>query len=242
MMPPGMEKVGFGPDASIPGYVAGPKGGPALIVIQEWWGVTDEIVGLATRFASEGAFRVLVPDLYKGKLGADKEEAHHLMGALDFPGAVKEICHAAAHLKAEGAAKVGIVGFCMGGALTLGGAAASPDIACAAPFYGCNFGLFEPAQLKDKPICGHFGEEDAMAGFSDPETARKLEAVLKEAGNTQATVTVHPTVGHAFMNKSPAPFASFEDRKAQMGMPPYNEKVAEAAWDTTMKFFAQHLK
>lgn len=54
---------------------------------------------------------------------------------------------------------MGIVGFCMGGALTLGSLAASPDISCGAPFYGVNFGLFESEQLKNKPVQGHFGAE-----------------------------------------------------------------------------------
>jgi carboxymethylenebutenolidase len=93
-----------------------------------------------------------LPDIYKGKVGVDKEEAHHLMSNLDFPAAVKEIAAAAAYLKAEGSPTVGITGFCMGGALCMGGLAKSPDIKCGAPFYGVNFGLFDCAALKDKPV------------------------------------------------------------------------------------------
>lgn len=235
-----MDKVSFGPGRDIPGYVAGQKGAPAVIVVQEWWGVTPQVCEHAGRLAMRG-FRVLVPDLYKGKVGVDAEEASHLMDTLDFPAAVAEIGHAAAFLKQEGCSKVGIIGFCMGGALSLGGAAASADIACAAAFYGVNFDLFKPEQLSAKPVRGHFGEADAMAGFSDPETARKLEAVLKEAGNTRAIVTVHPKVGHAFMNDSPAPFESFEERQAKLGVPPYDEATAEAAWKDTISFFTRHL-
>jgi carboxymethylenebutenolidase len=66
---------------------------------------------------------------------------------------------AQAFLKAEGSPKVGITGFCMGGALTMGALAASPDISCGAPFYGVNFGLFEAAQLANKPVQAHFGAE-----------------------------------------------------------------------------------
>lgn len=74
------------------------------------------------------------------------------MSNLDFPGAVDEIAAAAAHLKAEGSPTIGITGFCMGGALTMGGLAKSADIKCGAPFYGVNFGLFDCAVLKDKPV------------------------------------------------------------------------------------------
>ena len=107
----------------------------------------------AAKVAAAG-YRVLVPDLYKGAIGGacvlrlpislsshasfpvNKEEASHHMGALDWAAAVKEIAQAAAFLKAEGSPKVGATGFCMGGALTLLGAATCPDISCAAPFYG----------------------------------------------------------------------------------------------------------
>ena len=235
-----MAKVTFGPSGNIPGLVCGPKGAPAVIVLQEWWGVTEPILDHAGRVASVG-FRVIVPDLYKGKLGVDADEASHLMGALDFPAALAEVGHAAKFLRAEGSRKVGVVGFCMGGALALGAAAASPDINCAVTFYGVNAGLFAPAALAAKPVRGHFGEADAMAGFSDPETARALEAMLREAGSTQAGVTVHKGVGHAFMNSSPAPFTSFDERQAKLGFPPYDERVAEAAWADTNSFLMRHL-
>jgi len=158
-----------------------------VIVIQEWWGITEQIKTHANRIARAG-YRVLIPDIYKGKLTVDAEEASHLMGALDFQKAVQEITKVAAFLKVEGSPRIGVVGFCMGGALTLGSLAASADITCGAPFYGVNFGLFDAAQLVHKPLQGHFGKLDEMKGFSDPETARKLEADLKAAGHTDATV------------------------------------------------------
>ena len=122
--------VAFGADKALPGLVGGPKGAPAVIVIQEWWGITDGIKVTASKLAEEGGYRVLVPDIYKGKIGVNAEEAHHLMSNLDFPKAIEEISAAAAHLKAEGAPSVGVVGFCMGGALTMGALAASKDISC----------------------------------------------------------------------------------------------------------------
>jgi carboxymethylenebutenolidase len=185
-------EVNFG----APGLIGGAaKGAPAVIVIQEWWGVTDEVKAHALKIGKEGGYRVLIPDIYKGKKGVDVEEAHHLMSNLDFPAAVKEITAAAAYLKQEGAPAVGITGFCMGGALTLGALAASPDLKCGAPFYGVNFGLFESAQLATKPVQGHFGEKDALEGFSDPPTAQKLLADLRAVGNAAAEVFIYPGVG-----------------------------------------------
>ena len=69
--------------------------------------------------------------------------------------------------------------------------------ACAAD--GVNFGLFSPEQVAGKPVQGHFGAEDTMEGFSDPDTAKKLEESLRAAGNQHAQVFLYPRVGHAFM-------------------------------------------
>lgn len=186
-------------------------------------------------------FRVLVPDLYKGKIGVSAEEAHHLMGDLDFPGAVREIGQAAVHLKGEGAPAVGIIGFCMGGALSLGAAAKSADIACAVSCYGVNFDLFAPAELATKPVQGHYGAHDKMSGFSDLPTARKLQAVLREAGNEGVEVFEYNRSGHAFLNDDPSPFASFEQRQATMGTPPFDKEEAAAAWERILGFFRAHL-
>merc|ERR1712232_605144 len=163
----------------------------------------------ALKIAEQG-YRVLVPDLYKGKLCLDVEEAHHNMDNLDFPGAVAEIAQAAAFLKKEGSAKVGICGFCMGGALTMGGLAKSADIVCGAPFYGVNFGLFECTQLAQKPVQGHFGAEDTMAGFSDAATGKKLAAELQAASNAEAEVFIYERVGRswAFPRTTPARLTS----------------------------------
>ena len=138
-------------------------------------------VVLAETLGSVGS-HFLVADQGKGAVGVDAEEASHLMGNLDFPAAVAEIGELSATLRAEGSPKVGVVGFCMGGALTLGAASKAPFDA-AAPFYGVNFDLLDAAALKDTPVQGHFGKLDEMVGFSDPTAAAQLEAVLKAAGN-----------------------------------------------------------
>eukprot|EP00976_Prorocentrum_cordatum_P096107 1190435-Prorocentrum_minimum.AAC.1 len=115
-----MEKITFGD--GLPGYICGPKGAPALLVVQEWWGVTDIVQEQAELLSTKSGYRCLIPDLYKGKIGVDAEEASHLMNNLDFMNAVEEIKQGIAFLKAEGSAKVGITGFCMGGALTFAAA------------------------------------------------------------------------------------------------------------------------
>mmetsp|Transcript_33031 Transcript_33031/g.72443 ORF Transcript_33031/g.72443 Transcript_33031/m.72443 type:complete len:238 (+) Transcript_33031:109-822(+) len=234
-----MEKVTFGKDGSIPGYECGPKTAPGIIVLQEWWGITDNIKRQAQHL---GGYRCLIPDLYKGKLGVNVEEAHHLMENLDWPAAKDEICEAAKYLKDTGSPAVGAIGFCMGGALTLIGAQHSDDIVCAAPFYGTPDPSICQTEKITKPVQAHFGEEDAMAGFSDPAAAAKLGENLKAAGNTEAEIFMYPGVGHAFMNDMPGPFADFEARKETMGLPPYNEEQAKLAWERVLTFFDKHLK
>ena len=139
-----MAPITWGGDKKIPGLIYGRETAPAVIVVQEWWGVTDIVKQFALKIADNG-YRVLVPDIYKGKIGVDREEAGHMMSNLDFANAVTEISLAAEHLKATGSPKVGITGFCMGGALTMGALAASKDLTCGAPFYGVNCESAKPA-------------------------------------------------------------------------------------------------
>ena len=225
---------------AVPGLVGGPVGAPAVVVIQEWWGLTDLIKSHAEAVVAQG-YRVAVPDIYKGAVGVDAEEASHLMGNLDFPGAVAEIGELSATLRAEGSPKVGVVGFCMGGALTLGAASKAPFDA-AAPFYGVNFDLLDAAALKDTPVQGHFGKLDEMVGFSDPTAAAQLEAVLKAAGNDAVECHLYDGVGHAFMNASPAPFATFDAREEALGFPAHDPTAAETAWTRLFAFLGEHLK
>uniref|UniRef100_A0A7S0SG32 Dienelactone hydrolase domain-containing protein n=1 Tax=Mantoniella antarctica TaxID=81844 RepID=A0A7S0SG32_9CHLO len=234
-----MAKVSFGDDA-IPGYECGDKTLPGVIVLQEWWGVTENIKKQALYISSKG-YRCLVPDLYKGKLGVTAEEAHHLMGNLDWSKAKGEICEAAKYLKATGAQKVGVVGFCMGGALTLIGAQHSDDVDCAAPFYGTpDRAICQPEKIT-KPVQGHFGADDNMAGFSDPTAAAQLAENLKAAGGDYEVFS-YPGVGHAFMNDLPEPYPDFEARKASQGFPGYDEGQVILAWQRLIAFFDKHLQ
>src|SRR3989440_11685508 len=114
---------------SVNGYRAGPAGGkgPAMVVIQEWWGMNDQIRGVAERLAKAG-YRALVPDLYRGKTAVDAKEANHLMTELNFGDAAGQDIRGAVQYLKKGSTKVGVTGFCMGGALTVLSAVNVPEM------------------------------------------------------------------------------------------------------------------
>jgi carboxymethylenebutenolidase len=206
------------------GYLASPAAGeraPGVVVIQEWWGLNDQIKGVADKLAALG-YRALVPDLYKGKVTLDVAEAKHLMTNLNFgDAATQEVRGAAQHLK-QSSAKVGVVGFCMGGALTVLAAMYVKEADACSSWYG-----FPPEQAGDvktirTPLQLHFAEQDQSF---PPEGARALEAKLKE-GNVPFESYWY-NAGHAFFNEKG---------------PNYNPECAKLAWDRTVSFFEKHLK
>lgn len=205
-------------------------------MIQEWWGVTDIIKAHAEKINKTGGYRCLVPDLYKGKVGVDKEEAAHLMGSMDFKAAIGELGQAATYLRSTGSPKVGCIGFCMGGALCFC-AAQHTGVDCVTPFYGIpSREVCQPESIK-VPVQGHFGRLDDKKGFSDPDTASALESQMKNAG-VSAEFFYYDEAGHSFMNEGPE-----ADRvRAHMGFPNPPASVVEEAWARVMEFFEKHLK
>ena len=133
-------KVSFTrPDTkALDGYLAEPhrEHSPAVVVIQEWWGINDQIRGVADRLAAAG-YRALVPDLFRGKSTVEAEEAHHLMSGLNFHDAASQDVRGAVQFLKTRSQKVGVLGFCMGGALTLLALGAAPEIDAAVVWYGC---------------------------------------------------------------------------------------------------------
>ncbi|CAM6017577.1 unnamed protein product [Sphagnum balticum] len=217
-------------------YVVGKEGAPGIVVIQEWWGIDFEIKKHATDIASKG-YRALIPDLYRGKLGLEVAEAQHLSQGLDWPGAVADIAASAKWLKEHGSPKVGVTGFCMGGALSLASAVRVPGIDAVVAFYGT-----PPPQLADPteskvPVQAHFGEEDTMKGLSDKETAKALEEKLKKA-NIPSEVYIYPKVGHAFMNSSPEGI----ERNKAVGFGEHHQEAVNLAWSRFESWFAKYLQ
>ncbi len=223
------------------GLARGARGAPGVLLLQEWWGITPEIRRQGELLESAG-FRVLIPDLYNGRVGVDKEEASHLMGNLDWMKAQDELVAAARFLREEGSPRVGTLGFCMGGVLSLVGAQASPDVSCAVVFYGTPGAPPRPCQPETikKPVQGHFGELDDLEDFSDPAAAKVLAAQLQQAGSG-GEVFSYPGVGHAFMNVNPDAPEVREGVTTLTGFPPRDEAVQALAAERVQKFLLQHL-
>jgi len=207
------------------GYLAD-GGGPGVIVIQEWWGLVPHIKAVADRFAAEG-FTALAPDLYRGAAASEPDEAGKLMMGLKLDRAGKDLSGAVDFLQERtGRKKVGVVGYCMGGGLTLTLACQRPDaVAAAAPFYGV---IPWPEAQPDwdaitAVVEGHYAENDA---FASPEAARALEADLKKRGKT-ATFNIYPGTHHAFFN---------DDRPDV-----YDAAASATAWTSVLSLFRANL-
>ncbi|MBY0279214.1 dienelactone hydrolase family protein [Candidatus Binatia bacterium] len=188
------------PDGKIcPAYLVEPKAGaaaPGFVMIQEWWGLNDQIKGMAERLAGEG-YRVLVPDLYRGEKATTPDEAGALMGALDFADAGKQdVRGCVQHLK-KTSAKVAVGGFCLGGAVTVIAAVHVPEADAAVCFYGIPPAtVADPSQVK-APFQGHFANVD---DWCTPAAVDGLEAALARSG---ASFEIHRyQAQHAFMNEA----------------------------------------
>ena len=209
---------------SAEGYLSLPASGkgPGVIVIQEWWGLVPHIKDVADRLAAEG-YVALAPDLYHGKATKEPDEAGKMMMALNQEQAAKDMAGAYDYVKAHPACtgKVGSVGFCMGGGLSLTIASMRPIDACV-DYYG----MAEASKLGGikGPIIGHCAQND---GWVSPEAARKLEADLRGMGK-HVEFYMYPGTDHAFFN----------DARPEV----YNAAAAKLSWDRTLAFFGANLK
>ena len=209
-----------------PGYLATPAGGkgPGVLVIQEWWGLVPHIKHVADRFAAEG-FSALAPDLYHGKTASEPDGAGKLFMALNIAQAEKDLRGAATFLAGySSTAKIGAVGFCMGGQLALFAGTVNPSVGAVVDFYGIHPNVKPDYTKLSGPVLGLFAEKDQ---FVTPQTARELDAAIKKAGKT-SEIHIYPNVDHAFFN----------DERPDA----YNKAAAEDAWRRTLAFFRQHLK
>ena len=216
---------------SIQGYLAEPAhaaGAPAIVVIQEWWGVNAQIRGVADRFASAG-YAALVPDLYRGKSTVEAEEAHHLMTGLDFgDAATQDVRGAVQFLKARGG-KVGITGFCMGGALTLLALGATPEADAGVVWYGCPPLEYIDATKIKMPVMGHWATQDE---FFKVESVDQLEAKLREGA---VRIDFHRYLAHhAFANETAV-------GPGRIPATQYDPVWSQQAWDRTFRFLGRWL-
>src|SRR5260221_9926882 len=145
------------------GYLANAARGnaPGVVVIQEWWGLSEQIKGLCDRFAVAG-FDALAPDLYKGKVVPyhDTDAAGKEMNSLHFIDATTPNVRGAAQYLAKNGAKVGLTGFCLGGAVTIIGAAKVPELTAGVVFYGIPpEQAAKPADIRI-PLQAHFANKD----------------------------------------------------------------------------------
>jgi carboxymethylenebutenolidase len=211
------------------GYLATPPSGrgPGVIVVQEWWGLTDHIADVAERLAGAG-YVALAPDLFGGRTTHDGAEAARMKAQLPVERAVRDLLGSADWLLArdevEGDA-LGAVGFCMGGGFVLAFAAAAGDsIAAAVPFYGLDAGEHPDFSGMRAAVQGHFGTRDRVA--PPGRAAEVAEQIRREAG-VEVELHVYPA-GHAFHN----------DENLQGT---YDPEQARLAWGRTLDFLGAHL-
>jgi carboxymethylenebutenolidase len=214
------------------GYLAVPDAGsgPGILVVQEWWGLVPQIKNVCDRLAEEG-FVALAPDLYHGELAghAEMDKAAELMNALPLDHAARDMSAAIdfllGHEAVEGE-QVAVVGFCMGGMLTLVIAAQEGGrIGAAVPFYGAPLGDAEPDWSNlSAPVLGHFAEGD---DFFPAAAVLDLEARLRDMGK-DVSFTMYPGTGHAFANET-----------NQLGT--YDPDASVQAWLRTLEFLRSTL-
>jgi carboxymethylenebutenolidase len=209
------------------GHFAAPATGtgPAVVVIQEWWGLVPHIENLVDRFAAEG-FAAVAPDLYHGKTTKSPDDAGKMLMELDIERAEREIAGAADYVLGRpecSSPKFGVVGFCMGGALAQFEATRNPKCGAAASFYGG----FKKVPLEwdslTAPLLLIYGENDrGVPAAQGVELQKKLRAMGK-----MVDVAIYPGADHAFFN----------DTRPEV----YNADAAADAWRRTIELFRRNL-
>lgn len=207
------------------GYLATPATGPGhgVLVIQEWWGLVGHIKKVCDRFAAEG-FSALAPDMYHGQTASEPDGAGKLFMALNIGQAEKDLRSAATYLlRHSSAAKLGAVGFCMGGQLALFAGTLNPSVGAVVNFYGIHPNVKPDYGKLSGPVLGLFAEKD---GFVTPQVAKDTDAAIKKAGK-RSEINIYPNVDHGFFN----------DERPDV----YNKAAADDAWRRTLAHFRQNL-
>lgn len=209
------------------GYLAIPESGsgPGLIVIQEWWGLVDHIRDVCDRFAAEG-FVALAPDLYHGKTAKSPDEAGKMMMALRIDEAEKDLSGAIDFLlnhEATSSEKVGTVGFCMGGALSLYAATKNSNVGACVVYYGIHPNVKPDLNSLHSPVLGIYAEND---GFVTPAVVHELEQKLEALGKSK-DFHIYPDTEHAFFN----------DTRPEV----YDADASADAWKRTLEFLRDNV-
>lgn len=209
---------------SAEGYFApaGAAHAPGVVVIQEWWGLQDQIRGLVDRFALAG-YNAIAPDLYSGVVVPyhDRDEAGRQMSSLNFLDATDQSVRGAAQFLASSGVKVAITGFCMGGAVSVIASCRVPEFACAIPFYGIPPEAVAKASDIKIPVQCHFANTD---DWCTPATVDKFESDLKAAGKDFEFYRYDAE--HGFVN---------EQRN------PHSHGPAEIAWGRMLQYLKKHV-
>lgn len=208
----------------VDGYLARPSqdGAAGVVVIQEWWGLNDHIRKIADRFAGEG-FQALAPDLYHGRVTKSPDEAGKLLMALDIDRAERDLRGSVRHLRGLSGKPVGVVGFCMGGALSLFAACVNgADVGACVVYYGGHPKVRFPFDSLQAPVLGHWAEHDDFANPNNP----LFERELRQRGRSYEAHS-YPGTKHAFFN----------DERPEV----YDKAAAELSFARTLAFFRAHL-
>ncbi len=216
-------------DETIKGYLALPDSAgahPALVVIHEWWGLNDWVEEQAQKFAEQG-FVALAVDLYRGKVAYEPNAAHELMRGMPQDRAVRDLEAGFDYLASRPEVnknKIGSIGWCMGGGLSLQLAIHEPKLAACVVNYGAM--PTDPSDIRKikAPILGNFGANDQGI---PPSAVEKFEKAMQEA-NKPVDVKIYDGAGHAFENPN-----------NKLG---YRPDAAEDAWNRTLSFLKKTLK
>jgi carboxymethylenebutenolidase len=214
--------------STTPGFLARPQGDgpfPGVIVIQEWWGLNDNIKDIAQRFASEG-FAAFAPDLYHGRVTREPDQAQKMMMQLDMPLAARELVMATEYLAGQkyiNGRGIGATGFCMGGGLAMTLACKTPLVKAVAPFYGFPPDPIDLVEAIAGPMLLVFAENDA---WITADARNKLTEALKRHGK-QFEEKVYPGTHHGF----------FRDVDNDQ----HDPAASKDAWERVLNLFRENL-
>ena len=223
------EAVTFGEKDAASGFLVTPEGkgpSPAVVVIQEWWGLDAWVKDQSRALAKEG-YVALAVDLYRGKVTDKADEAHQYMMGLPEDRAVADLKAGVDFLAARKDVKtdaIGVIGWCMGGKYALKLATVEPRLAAVVAYYGAPPEESAQANIK-APVLGNYGGDDKGPS---PEQAKAFEASMKKAGKS-IDLKIYDGAPHAFANPN-NPWKG------------YRPEAAKDAWSRTVAFFDQNLK